>query len=117
MKIKPIYYHYLALAGFLGLFVLLMLWYTILAPSAHFPVAMVLLIAVTPLLLPMQGLLARDLRACAWTAYLSLLYFMHGSGEAYANADERVYAALEILFSLMLFFGTTFYIRFAGKQL
>lgn len=115
MKIRPNHYHYIALAGFFGLFALLMLWHTVLAPSTRFPVALVLLIAVTPLLLPMRGLLTGDPKSCAWTAYLSLLYFMHGSGEAYANADERLFAAAEILFSLMLFFGTSFYIRFAGK--
>ncbi len=115
MNIKPIYYHSFALVGFFGLFALLMLWNTILAPSSRFPVALVLLIAITPLLLPMRGLLARNLKSCAWTAYLSLLYFIHGSGEAFANADERLYAFLEILFSLMLFFGTSFYIRFADK--
>lgn len=116
MKIKPIYYHAVALAGFLGLFVLLMLWGTVLAPSSRFPVAMILLITVAPLLLPMRGLLAADRKGCAWSAYLSLLYFVHGCGEAYASADERLYAGLEILFSLMLFFGSTLYIRFAGKH-
>jgi uncharacterized membrane protein len=48
-------------------------------------------------------------------AYVSLIYFLHGSVEAYVNVDERLYASLEVLFSLMLFFGTTFYVRFVGK--
>ncbi|MGJ0431662.1 DUF2069 domain-containing protein [Methylobacter sp.] len=116
MKIKPIYYHSMALAGFFGLFVLLMLWPTILAPSVHFPVALVLLITVTPLLLPMRGLLDRNRKSCAWAAYISLIYFIHGSAEAYANTDERLYASLEIMLSLMLFLGSTFYVRFSGKH-
>lgn len=115
MKINPIYYYRLALAGFFGLFVLLMLWNTVLAPSTHFPVALVLLIAVTPLLLPMRGLLDRKPRSCAWAAYVSLIYFLHGSAEAYVNADERLYASLEVLLSLMLFFGSAFYVRLVGK--
>ena len=116
MNIKPIYYYIIALAGFFGLFALLMLWNTILAPSTRFPVALVLLVAVTPLLLPMRGLLDRNPRSCAWAAYVSLIYFLHGTAEAYVNVDERLYASLEIMLSLMLFFGTTFYVRFAGKQ-
>ena len=116
MKINPIYCHITALAGFFGLFVLLMLWNTVLSPSTHFPVALILLVVITPLLLPMRGLLNRKPRSCAWAAYLSLIYFIHGSAEAYANADERLYASLEIILSLMLFFGTTFYIRLAGKH-
>ncbi|MGR9015046.1 MAG: DUF2069 domain-containing protein [Gammaproteobacteria bacterium] len=116
MTIKPIYYYVTALTGFFGLFALLMLWNTVLAPSTRLPVALVLLIAVTPLLLPMRGLLDRKPRSCAWAAYVSLIYFLHGTAEAYVNADERLYASLEILLSLMLFFGTTLYIRFAEKQ-
>jgi uncharacterized membrane protein len=49
-------------------------------------------------------------------AYISLIYFIHGSIEAYANVGERLYASLEIILSLMLFFGATLYVRFAGKQ-
>jgi uncharacterized membrane protein len=116
MNIKPIYYYIIALTGFFGLFALLMLWNTILAPSTRFPVALVLLITVTPLLLPMRGLLDRKPKSCAWAAYVSLIYFLHGTAEAYVNADERLYASLEIMLSLMLFFGSAFYVRFAGKQ-
>lgn len=116
MNIPPAYYYTVALIGFFGLFALLMLWNTVLAPSTHFPVALVLLVAVTPLLLPMRGLLDRKPRSCAWAAYISLIYFLHGSSEMYANADERWYAAFEVMLSLMLFFGSAFYVRFAGKQ-
>ncbi len=112
---KTHYYHYAALAGYFGLFALLMLWNTILAPSSRFPVAMVLLFAVTPLLLPLKGLLNTNLKSCAWAAYISLIYFVHGTMEAYSNADERLLAELEVFFSLLLFFGATFYVRFSGR--
>lgn len=115
MTIKPTYCYIAALTGFFGLFALLMLWNTVLAPSTRFPVALVLLAVVTPLLLPMRGLLNRNPRSCAWAAYISLIYFLHGTAEAYANAGERLYAAIEILLSLMLFFGAALYIRFADK--
>ncbi|MEQ1531454.1 MAG: DUF2069 domain-containing protein, partial [Methylococcales bacterium] len=55
MTSNPTYFYTLALVGFFGLFVLLMLWPTVLAPATHFPVALVLLVTVTPLLLPMRG--------------------------------------------------------------
>lgn len=116
MKIRPEIFHQVALSGFFGLFVLLMSWFTILAPSRQFPVALLLLIFVAPLLLPMRGLLRANLKSSAWAAYLSLFYFMHGSSEAYANDDERFFASLEIIFSLMLFFGSTFFIRSTGKS-
>lgn len=111
MKISPIYAHSVALAGFFGLFILLMLWHTLLAPPTQFPVALVLLITVTPLLLPMRGLLAGKPKNCAWTAYISLLYFIHGCIETYSNPAERYYAALELIFSLMIFLGAVAYVR------
>ena len=115
MNIKPIYFYIVALTGYFGLFSLLMLWNTVLAPSSRFPVALRLLITVTPLLLSLRGFLDRNPKSCAWMAYISLAYFIHGSIEAYVNTNGRLYPSLEIIFSLMLFFGATLYVRFAGK--
>jgi len=67
------------------------------------------------LLLPLRGLLNRNPRSCAWMGYLSLFYFIHGAIETYANTSQRLYPSLELIFSLMLFFGTTLYVRFSGK--
>ncbi len=114
MTIKPLYFYTTALIGFFGLFALLMLWNTLLAPSSGLPVALILLVTVTPLLLPLRGLLNRNPRSCAWMGYISLFYFIHGAIETYANS-ERLYPSLELTFSLMLFFGTTLYVRFSGK--
>lgn len=110
---NPNFYYSIALTGFWGLFALLMLGPTVLSLPSRWPVALLLLITVTPLLLPMRGLLNRQRRSCAWAAYLSLLYFMHGCVEAYANRPERLYAVSEILLSLLLFSGATGYVRFA----
>jgi len=109
------FYYWLALVGFFSLFALLMLWHTLLSPPVKFPVAMILIITVLPLLLPLRGLLHGKKRSCAWAAYISMLYFMHGSIEAFANPDtlEKLLASLEILFSLFLFIGSMFYVRFA----
>jgi len=115
MNIKPIYYYSIALTGYFGLFALLMLWNTVLVPSSRFPVALMLLITVTPLLLNLRGLLDRNTKSCAWMAYISLAYFVHGSIETYVNANGRLYPSLEVILSLMLFFGTTLYVRFSKK--
>lgn len=107
---KQIHFYYLALLGFFGLFGLLMAWNTILAPSTRFPVALVLLFSVTPLLLPFRGLLHGNLKSSTWMSYVSLIYFTHGVAEAYANPTERVYALAEVALSLMLCFGAGFYV-------
>jgi uncharacterized membrane protein len=115
MKIPSAYYHGGAVAGFFGLFILMMLWHTVLVPATVMPVVLVLLMTVTPLLLPMRGLLNGTPKSCAWAAYVSMLYFVHGSIETYSNPDERLYASLEVLFSLMLFLGAVGYVRGVKK--
>lgn len=105
------YFHSLAVGAFLGLFGLLMIWQTVLFPSTRFPVALSLLLSVTPLLVPLRGFLNANKKSCSWMAYLSLFYFIHGAIECYANTNEQWLAGLEILFSLLLFFGAAFYVR------
>ncbi len=113
--IKRIYYYYAALFGFFGLFLLLMGWYTIGAPSERFPVALMLLVSISPLLFPFRGLLDGKLKSCTWMSYISLIYFAHGAIEAYANPVERMYAIAEIVFSLLLCFGAGMYVYKAEK--
>lgn len=116
MNIASSFPYRIALTGFFGLFVLLMLWNTVLTPTTKLPVALMLIVTVSPLLVPMRGFLKGRLKDCAWLAYISLIYFLHGSAEAYVNALSRPYALLEILLSLMVFFGTAFYIRLSGVR-
>jgi uncharacterized membrane protein len=115
IKIAPVFYQYLTLGGYFGLFGLMMLWPTVLAPSAQFPVALVLIATVTPLLLLVRGLLSFSPKSYAWAGFISLLYFAHGTVETYAEAGTRGLAAAEILFSLMLFFGSALALRSRGK--
>lgn len=116
MKINPDYCYTMALVSFLGLFVWLMLWHTLIAVPTALPIALILLLTVSPLLLPMRGLLKGDLRSCAWMAYISLGYILYGAGESYVNVEHRGYLIVELILSLMLFFGTTLYIRFVGNR-
>ncbi len=105
------HYYWLALSAFFGLFILLMLWHTILAPSTRFPVALLLILNVTPLLIPLRGFLHANKKSCAWIAYISLFYIIQGITECYANDAERYYAAFEIFFSFQLFLGAACYVR------
>ena len=104
----------LALTGYFGLLGLMTAWLAWIAPSARFPVSLVLVIAVFPLLLPLRGLLHGRPRAHAWAAFLSLPYFVHGVGEAYAGTGERWLALLEVALSLGLFFGASLYVRWSA---
>ncbi|KAF3982987.1 MAG: DUF2069 domain-containing protein [Methylococcales symbiont of Hymedesmia sp. n. MRB-2018] len=109
---KRIYYYYMALIGFFGLFILLMVWNTILSPSENFPVVIVLLGTVFPLLIPMRGLLNANLKSCTWMSYLSLFYFTYGISEAYisTSATAFYFGILEVFFSLLLCAGCGFFV-------
>jgi uncharacterized membrane protein len=105
------------LTGYFGLLALLTIWNTIVNPARQLPVAVILLLVVTPLLLPLKGMLHGRLRSCAWAAYLSLLYFFHGVTELASEplGSGTVFDVLEVIFSLLLFFGGSFYIRYAAR--
>lgn len=109
------HYYALALTGYVGLFSLLMLWNTLISPPEKLPVALVLIITVSPLLLPLRGFIKGNLKSCSWMAYLSMPYFIHGSIETYART-ERLLPSLEVLFSLMLFLGATLFVRYAARN-
>ena len=113
---KAHYFYWLALSAFLELFGLLMLWQTILAPSTKFPIGLLLLLNIIPLLIPMRGFLNGDKKSCSWMAYISLFYLIHGAVDCYANVDERWLAGWEAFLSLQLFFGAAFYVRFIGPH-
>ena len=91
MKLAPSFPYRIALTGFFGLFALLMLWNTTLTTAPKLPVALMLVITVTPLLLPMRGFLNGQLKSCAWLAYVSLIYFIHGCSEAYFFGHNFLY--------------------------
>lgn len=109
------FYYHIGLSGFFGLFILLMLWPTLLMSPERYPVALILLLTVTPLLMPLRGLLQKNLKSCTWMSYLSLIYFIHGTTESYAMPSGYHYALLEVLFSLMLCLGCGMYVYRAEK--
>ena len=106
----------LALGGYFALLGLLLAWHAWLAPSQYFPVALTLMVTTLPLLLPLRGLLHGRDRSHVWASYLSLLYVMHGSVEAYVNPAERLYALLEVGFAASLYFGALLYLRALKRQ-
>ena len=108
---------WLTLGAYFALLTLLMLWLTVLAPPQSVPISMALLLLVGPLLFPLRGLLHGRPYTHAWTSFLVLIYFIHGVVEAWSNPEVRLYAGLEILFSVLLYSGALLYARHRGRQL
>jgi uncharacterized membrane protein len=107
------YYYGAAVVGFFGLFGLLMVWHTVWFPAPASRIALLLLMSVTPLLLPLRGFLQGKRKSNIWMAYLSLFYFINGIMVAYSTPLERLAGSLEIIFSLLLFLGCAAYVRFS----
>ena len=103
-----------SLLSWFALFFLMLSWNTFLAPSQHFPISLVLIFMVGPLLFPLRGLLQGKAYTHAWASFLIMLYFIHGIQEAWANPDERILAILEILFSTAFYISAILYARLAG---
>lgn len=104
------------LIGYFGLLFLLLLWQGFFAVNLPLPRSLTILFTVTPLLLPLRGLLHGRVYTHAWTIYLSLPYFIHGVGETYSDAVNRGLSILEIIFSLLLFGGAMFYTRYRSRE-
>ena len=107
----------LTLVSYFGLLFLLLLWAVWLAPHPRFPVALVLMVTVVPLLLPLRGLLHGRVYTHAWTTFLALFYFVI-SVDDIAGALAPVWLAwLELGLSLGLFSGCVAYTRLRNRQL
>ncbi len=107
----------ICLGTYFSLLVLLVTWHAWLVPSAYFPVALVLLVMVSPLLLPLRGLLHGRPYTHMWAGLLALLYFTHGLMETYANPAERLYAVIEAVLALSLFSAAMLYARWRSREL
>ena len=105
----------LAVSGYLGTLALLTAWYGWLVPPRHVPVALVLLVVLTPLLFPLRGMLHGRRYTFSWSCFLALLYFTHGVMEAYSSDIERPLGLLEVLFTCCWFLAAMGYVRL-GRQ-
>lgn len=90
-----------AFAAWAGLALLQPLWHLWLAPAAHGETGPTLLLSLIPLALPLFAL-RRPARAVLWAGIVALFYFSHGVAELWSVPAERLPAALETAFSLLL---------------
>jgi uncharacterized membrane protein len=117
ISIMTQFFKQLSLLSFFGLMITLICWITLGEHSSNYPVAAWLVIALTPLLFPLRGLLHGKPYTHAWTGFMMLLYFSHGIGEVYSAQTFNIYASLEVLFSCMTFIASIVFIRLNANQL
>jgi len=110
------FYYALALFGYFGLLGLLIVWNAFLVKPEIFPISVVLLLYVGPLLIPLRGLLHGKLYTHAWVHFMALFYFSVGVMIAAANVAERHYAIAQIILSILLFVGSMMFVRKKARE-
>lgn len=65
----------------------------------------------------LRGLLKENPYTYALTSFVILLYFMHGTVEAWANAEQRIFAIIEIYLSVQVYIGAIYYARLQDRAL
>lgn len=103
----------LTLIGYFGLLLLIINWFTWLAPTERVPRALVLAALAIPLLFPLRGIIHARRYTHQWVGFLSLLYFMIGVDVWYnQQALEEKLGMAMVLFSLLLLLGSSLYARY-----
>ena len=114
---KTQYYRYMALIGYVGLLIWMPLWYFVLTDDSRLSPPLVIAMWVVPLLFPMKGIIQGKPYTHAWANFIVMFYLLHGLTAIYTETDERLYAAIELLFASLMFVGCAFYARMRGKEL
>jgi uncharacterized membrane protein len=112
--------HVSAVISLLLLIVLCIAWELFLAPLR--PGGSWLVLKVVPLLLPLAGVIRRDVYTLQWSSMLILLYFAEGIVRATSDRDptSAMLGWTEVVLSSIFFFSALSYLRpykKAAKQL
>lgn len=93
-----------------ALILLCVAWELVLAPLR--PGGSWMVLKVLPLLLPLRGVLKRDLYTMQWSSMLILLYFMEGIVRATSDKGPSVMLGwIEVILVGIYFFCTVLYLR------
>jgi uncharacterized membrane protein len=79
------YFHLGAIGSLVALIVLCVAWEMVLAPL-H-PGGSLLALKAVPLLIPLRGVITRDVYTLQWTSMVILLYFTEGVVRGYSDKD------------------------------
>ena len=105
----------LSLASYLGLIALVMAWIVFLGTVEDRHISIWLVLFVTPLLLPLRGVLAGRDKALIWGALVGLLYAVHGGMVAWVGGDDRWLGIIEATLALLYLFSASLFIRWRAE--
>lgn len=107
----------LALIGYFGLMLWVILWHGFISPSPHLSVTFMLLMWLPWLLIPIKGMLQGNPYTHAWAVYMLMPYFLHGGVLLWSDEGERWLAVVELLLAGTMFIGNMYYAKLRGREL
>ena len=109
-------FHTGAVTSLVVLCVWLLAWEIVIAPL-H-PGGSLLALKALPLLLPLRGVIKRDLYTLQWSSMVILIYFVEGAVRAWSDRTEisRLMALGEVLLVFAYFMFALLYLRPFKKQ-
>lgn len=110
-------YKKIALIGYFSLLLFMPLWLLVLNPSQGLTPWLSTLMFVLPLLFPLKGILASNPFTYAWANFILMLYFLHSTTTLWVNADDRLWAMIELILACIMFYGCTYYAKYRGQEL
>ena len=107
--------HICAVISLVGLIVLCTTWELVLAPLR--PGGSWMAIKALPLLLPLAGVLRRDIYTLQWASMMVHLYFIEGVVRAWSERGTvALLSSIEIALSTVFFFCAIFFLRPYKKE-
>ncbi|MBF0264688.1 MAG: DUF2069 domain-containing protein [Gammaproteobacteria bacterium] len=94
--------HKVVLVSYISLIILSMFEISWLNPPEKFPISLLLILYVGPLLIPLKSILAGKRKTHLYLSFISLFYFAHGSVKTYEQLEIWT-SLLQLLLSLTLF--------------
>jgi uncharacterized membrane protein len=107
----------IALTGYFALLFFMPLWLLVLNPSQGLSPVLSLVFFTLPLLFPLKGLLAGNPYTYAWSSFVVMIYFLHSLTTLWVSADDRLWAALELIFASTMFIACSYYAKYRGQEL
>lgn len=103
-------FYFGAVGSLITLIILCALWETVLAPLR--PGGSWLVLKIIPLLLPLRGIIKRDIYTLQWSSMLILIYLAEGSVRAYTDTGLSAWLAYgEIALVGIFFLCSLLYLR------
>ncbi|GLX85614.1 membrane protein [Thalassotalea loyana] len=110
-------YRKIALIGYFSLLIYMPLWLIFLTPEPSLSPTLTLVMFTLPLLFPLRGIVKGNPYTYAWSNFVVMIYFLHSLTSLWVSQDERLYAAIELIFASLMFYGGTYYAKYRGQEL